>query len=282
MTSPKANRNRSKIDRGKQQKTSSKKPSQEEEEEEEDDDDDDDESDSSSDISSHREEEQKNDKNKNKNKNKIITPSKHSASYLRNLKDDSTYSPMAKNKDLYNIDDIELNFSNEDSSDYIQEVTNSMDSKRVIIDPYATVSAEEFGDMWTVLSTAGEFSCFVRPIEKYTSEFKANHHGFFNLVDHLRNTGFYIIAASEPSAVSDYKSESPDPYKLYKLYAYAVGYSSRAEELTPVYFLIELVLNITDVDSCTSTITCTNKCTKKDYTASFVEELNLGCLFQLL
>jgi hypothetical protein len=149
----------------------------------------------------------------------------------------------------------------------------------IVIDPYATTTADEFGDMWATLSTIGEFSCRVKPGTDFlrASSVDYTDFGLPHVIDHLQNIGFFVIAAGDNTLGDDQTSKS-------KLYAFALGYSSTSFQLTtPIYFLLELKMlrDKNEMDSAIEII-CTSKCTRREYASCFIEELNLGCILDLL
>ena len=96
--------------------------------------------------------------------------------------------------------------------------------------------------------------------------------------------GFFVVAAGK----QDHLGDEIDAAVLSKLFAFSTGYaqlSTRPEDITPIFFLVEIKMSkdvsVSISDDC-SHITCVSKCTKREYTASFVQELNLGCIFELL
>jgi hypothetical protein len=199
----------------------------------------------------------------------------------------SVHSPMARRSPVAsaNFDDIHIDIAREahnTQGGYVGDV--SSEQFQVVIDPYSSVTAEEFADMWGVLSTLGEFSCKVKPNAVYMRESSLPNEifGFEHVVEHLQNMGFFIVAAGEK--IWDTATNS----SISKLFAYTVGYSSTSVELvTPIYFLLELKLAIVldksgnDTNGSYFDVFCTGKCTKREYLAAFIEELNLGCVFDL-
>ena len=94
----------------------------------------------------------------------------------------------------------------------------------------------------------------------------------------MRSIGFYVVAAgNQPSAANQ-------DYVVSKLYGYSEGYAQNTSITAPVYYLVELKLSswVHSSNDQISTIECVSKCTKREYAANFVAELNLGCLFDLL
>lgn len=199
----------------------------------------------------------------------------------------SVHSPMAHRSPpaSANFDDIHIDIARDSyatGDTYVDDV--SSEQFQIVIDPYSTVTAEDFADMWGVLSTLGEFSCKVKPNVLYMRESSLSkvRFGFEHVVKHLQNMGFFIVAAGEN--IWDTETNS----SISKLFAYTVGYSSTAVELvTPIYFLLELKLVMSlgkcgnDEEDTYFEVFCTGKCTKREYLAAFVEELNLGCVFDL-
>ena len=167
----------------------------------------------------------------------------------------------------------------------------------ITLDMTATVSPEEFSSMWEILSLAGEFSCLVSPIARSStlagSTTSPESERAFRLADlqkHMRSMGFFVVAVADGTADSMGSS---------KLYAYASAFppnSSRSssEAPVPIHFLIELQISTPNQHSLngdqepgsstgilTRTLRCKNKCTRREFTALFVQELNLGCVFDL-
>ena len=94
----------------------------------------------------------------------------------------------------------------------------------------------------------------------------------------MRSIGFFVVAAgNQPSSANQ-------DYVVSKLYGYSEGYPQNVESSVPIYYLVEIRLSswIHSDNDQISTIECVSKCTKREYAAKFVEELNLGCLFDLL
>jgi len=196
----------------------------------------------------------------------------------------SVHSPMVRRSSasIEHIQiDIDDNLAFTKENDFIR--TAPSQEFKVVLDPSATVSAEDFADMWGVLSTLGDFKCKVKPNFMYMREssLPSDTFGFQHVVEHLQNMGFFIVAAGDK--IWDEYSNSV----ISKLYAYTLGYSSTSIELaTPIYYLLELKMlslntgKVEDNDILFEII-CTNKCTKREYIAAFVEELNFGCVFDL-
>ena len=148
----------------------------------------------------------------------------------------------------------------------------------IIMDPNCTVEPAEFSDMWKTMSIIGEFSCRVQPNISYVEENGIDAFGCAHIVDYMRNIGFFVVAAGNQPI-----SEGSD-MRVSKLYGYSEGYAQNAPSATPIYYLVEIKLSSPQHahNEQISTVSVVSKCTKREYASKFVEELNLGCIFEWL
>ena len=148
----------------------------------------------------------------------------------------------------------------------------------IIMDPNCTVEPVEFSDMWRTMSVIGEFTCQVIPDAAYVKEHGIDAFGCAHIVDYMRGIGFFVVAAGNQPT-----SENSDMC-VSKLYGYSEGYAQNTVAATPIYYLVEIRLSSPQHahNDQVSTVHVTSKCTKREFTTKFVEELNLGCIFEWL
>jgi len=136
----------------------------------------------------------------------------------------------------------------------------------IVIDRNTNISPGQYTKMWDTLGSSASFSARLYP------EYDAADLKIVQLVEHLQNENFYIVAAGQNEGVAT-------------LYGFASGYMRGGEEemsIETVYFLLELKIFMDgSSEDGLWTMTCEGKCTHPSSSPTFIKMMLLGDVLQL-
>jgi hypothetical protein len=149
----------------------------------------------------------------------------------------------------------------------MDSVSLEQHDESLVLDASSTVAPDYFTEMWDAYETTAYFTTALYP-EPDMAQFK-----LVQLVQHLQNVGFYVVAAGEVDTTVT-------------IYAYSSGYVKIRNEVDvmTVCCLLELKVLLDlhlEGEIGYWTLQCACKCTRAESTYAFISMMHLGDVLQL-